>query len=455
MADDTGAGLESATAAELAAAVARRRVGALELCNAAIARIEKLDGPINAVVVRDFDRARAQAAACDAAAARGDAKPLLGVPMTVKESYDVAGLRTTWGLPVFRDFIAQRDAVLVARLKAAGAVILGKTNVPPALGDWQSANPIYGRTVNPLDPARTPGGSSGGGAAAVAAGMVPIELGSDIGGSIRVPAHFCGIFGHKPSYGVLPARGHAPNGLEGAPVDLAVCGPLARDAADLELMMGVLAGPDIDEAAGWQLALPPPRDENLRGRRVLLLAAHPCAATDREIRDALDALGGRLAGVGAIVERASPLLPDLAADHRAYGTMLQAIMTRRVPGHHDVIDAHQWMDLLDARAASRRCWRALFESFDVVLAPPFGTSAFPHDPEPDMSKRQLWIDGAATPFGDQLAWPGVATFAGLPATVVPIARGASGLPIGVQVIGPYLGDRTTLAVGCRIAALAA
>ena len=186
----------TASARELVNALAERRIGALELTDVAIARIEAVDGPINAVVVRDFDRAREAARAADAALSRGERRPLLGLPMTVKESHNVAGLRTSWGVEMFGHWIAPTDSVGVARLKAAGAVILGKTNIPPFLADWQSDNPIYGRTNNPLDLSRSPGGSSGGAAAALAAGMVPLEFGSDIGGSIRVPAAFCGVFGH-------------------------------------------------------------------------------------------------------------------------------------------------------------------------------------------------------------------------------------------------------------------
>jgi amidase len=445
--------LDTATALQLAEAVRARRASAVELCDAAIGRIERLDAAINAVVVRDFERARAAAQRCDEAVARGESGALLGVPMTVKESYNVAGLATTWGLLPFRDFRATEDATLVARLKAAGAVILGKTNVPPALADWQSTNPIHGTTVNPRDPTRTPGGSSGGGAAAVAAGMVPLELGSDIGGSIRVPAHFCGIFGHKPSFNLLPSRGHAPPGADGAGIDLAVCGPMARSAADLELALDVLAGPDTDDATGYRLDLPEPRHVGVEGCRVLLLDTHPSARTDASMHDALHRLAGDLVREGASIERSSPLLPDLAAAHRVYLAMLGTITTRGVPGERPVISAHEWFGLLDQRAKVRRRWQGVFAQFDVVLAPPFGTAAFPLTSEPDWRKRSLLIDGEPTPFGDQIAWSGMATFAGLPATVAPIADDAQGLPLGVQIIGGYLHDRTTLAFAGHIESL--
>ncbi|MGE5116486.1 MAG: amidase family protein [Betaproteobacteria bacterium] len=446
--------LESAGAGALAAAVATGRVSALELCDAAIRRIERLDGAINAVVVRDFERAREQARERDDRVARGERAPLLGVPMTVKESYGVAGLPSTWGFAQFADFRPLEDAVLVQRLKHAGAVILGKTNVPPGLADWQSANPVYGRTVNPHDATRSPGGSSGGSAAAVAAGMVPLELGSDIGGSIRVPAHFCGVYGHKPSYGLLPLRGHNFPGTDGAPVDLAVGGPIARSADDLALALDVLAGPGLHDAVGWRLALPAPRHARLADWRVLRLDEHPLARVDRGVKAALARLVDTLADAGVRLERTTPLLPDLAAAHRSYVAMLMTAITRgQPPGPQPVISAHEWLALLDQRERVRRQWRALFEAFDVVLAPPFGTPAFEHIDEPEWRRRTLVIDGEPTDFGAQLAWPGMATFAGLPATVAPIATGDDGLPIGVQLIGPFLEDRSTIAFAREIGTL--
>jgi amidase len=431
------------SAGAIAQALADRRVSALELTEAAIARIETRDRPLNAVVVRDFDRARAAAKAADAALAAGERRPLLGVPMTVKESNNVAGLRTCWGTPMFGDWKAATDAVAVARLKAAGAIILGKTNVPPFLADWQSNNPIYGRTRNPWNLDRSPGGSSGGAAAAVSAGMSPLELGSDIGGSIRVPAAFCGVYGHKPSYEIVPSRGHQPPGMDGAPAPLAVVGPLAQTASDLQLALDVLAGPDGAAAKGWRLELPAPRQARLADYRILILDQHPACATDGEVRAALEALAGNLERAGTKVARASPLLPDLAALHATYGAMLNTVMTRGSPQPAPV-DAHGWLGLLDAQLGLQRQWAALAESFDVVIAPAFGRTAYPHDDEPDNARRVLQIDGAPTPYFDQLAWPGIATLLGLPATAVPLGLSADGLPIGAQLIGAALEDRTTI-----------
>jgi len=454
MTGDVLDGYAVATASGLAAALAERRVSAVELFRTAVAAIEARDGPINAVVVRDFDRAHDAAIAADAALARGERRPLLGVPMTVKESHHIAGLPTTWGMAQYKGWTPDWDSAGVARLKAAGAVILGKTNIPVSLGDWQADNPIYGRTNNPRDLTRTPGGSSGGGAAALAAGMVPLEFGSDIGGSIRVPAHFCGVYGHKPSFDLIPQTGHAPPGFAepGPGVELAVIGPLARSAADLDLALSVLAGPDGEIAKGYRLALPSPRADRLADLRVLVIDQHPVAAADSEVLGVLHDLADRLASAGAKVVRAEAVtgLPDLEQAHGIYMGILLAIESRMNPGVAEPITAHAWMNLLGAQNALRRRWAKVFETVDVVLAPPFGVAAFPHIEEPDQAKRSLTIDGKPTPFEAQLAWSGIATLANLPATCIPAGKTALGLPVGVQVIGPFLEDRTTIAVADMI-----
>jgi amidase len=465
------AGLEYRSATELVGELAAGRVSAVELAQAAIDRIERLDGVLNAVCVRDFDRALDAARAADAARARGEAGPLCGVPMTVKESFHVAGLPSTWGFPDAAGFRPDADAVAVARVKAAGAVVLGVTNVPLALGDLQTYNDIYGTTGNPWDPQRTPGGSSGGSAAALAAGYGALSLGSDIGGSLRNPAHFCGVYSHKPTLGLVPARGHTPPGLPALPAEheLAVVGPMARSAADLALLLDLLAEPDeLDLGAAYRLALPAPRHDALGDFRVLVVDAHPSVPTSSAVRAAVDRFAGDLAGRGAQVARESPLLPDQDAAARVYMHMLlselgasfppevydaaRAGVAELDPGDRSlaaersrgtVLSHRDWMHASARRAALRQQWRELFAEFDVVVLPVAPTPAFPHDHSP-VASRKLTIDGADHDYLDQLALAGVATLPGLPATVLPLGPSPEGLPIGVQAIGPAYGDRTTI-----------
>jgi len=423
------------SAIETAAAVASGETSARAECEAAIARIEALDGAINAVVVRDFDRARAAADAADAAVARGARGPLLGVPMTVKEAFDVAGLPTTWGFEQHRDFIAKEDAVAVRRLKAAGAIILGKTNVPVGLADHQSVNPIYGRTVHPRDPGRSPGGSSGGAAAAVASGMVPLELGSDIGGSIRVPSAFCGVWGHKPTYGALNLDGHYFPTTDGHAPPMGVIGPLARDPDDLALALDLLADRPLEQA-----------DKKGPGEwRILLMARHPFAPLAGSISAALEKIGAALEGAGARVERDHPILADLSPQFGTYLPFLIAALSRGVGQDGKMVELPAWFDFLDAQARAIRAWSALFADHDAVIAPAFGVTAYKHDDTP-ATERQLMVDGRPTTYGAQLAFPALAAFPGLPATAVPVGADADGLPIGVQVIAGHWKDHEAIAV---------
>jgi amidase len=439
--------LLAAGAARSARALAAGQVSAVDLCEAAIARIEALDDTLNAVVVRDFARARRQAAEADAALARCESRPLLGVPMTVKEAFNVAGLPTCWGLPPFRDFVPPHDAVAVQRLKAAGAVILGKTNVPPGLADWQCDNPVYGRTVHPLDPRRTPGGSSGGGAVAVATGMVALELGSDLTGSLRVPASFCGVYTHKPSEGLLPTRGFAFPGTEEAPSGLpSVIGPIGHCADDLMLALQVLSGPDAARVAKDCFALPAPRRTAAKDWRVLVITKHPQAAVATEVRATVEAAGRRLANAGAVVAGASDLLPDLAEIGNTYDQIVQTMLAHAEPGGRSSMSLRTWFDLLATRTRIRAQLRALFTQFDAVLCPAVGCAAFEHVSEPDFGKRTLTVDGAKTQYDALGAWAALASLGGLPATVAPAGFTKGGLPLGVQIVGPYFEDRSTIAL---------
>jgi amidase len=461
------------TAKNLVAALQARQVSAVELLDRAIARIEVHDGKLNAVVVRDFERARVAAAAADQALARGERRPLLGLPMTVKEAHNVAGLPTTWGIPGTQHLQASDDAVAVGRLKAAGAVVLGKTNVPFMLADWQSYNAIYGVTNNPWDLGRTPGGSSGGAAAALAAGYVSLELGSDLAGSLRIPAHCCGVFAHKPTHGLVPLRGFAPPGTPSfsvsTEVDLAVVGPMARSAGDLALALDVVAGPDDDEAAAYKLALPPPRHTDLKSFRVLVVDHHPLLPTASIVRSALGTFADNLIRVGSKVGRTSPALPDLAVVARTYGQLLMSFIGADFPDevYHrlqaaastlspddasfsamalrsNVMSHRDWIRTDRIRTAVAHQWRQLFREWDVLLCPVLPTPALLHD-HTDMNARRIVIDGTGIPYADQSLWSSVATLTGLPGTAMPIGLSDDGLPIGIQIVGPSLEDRTPVA----------
>ena len=449
--------LADASAGELAAAVRGGMLSALETTDAAIKRIEARDGPINAVVVRDFDRARDQAREVDQAIRRGAELPLAGVPMTVKECFNIAGLPTSFGLPFAKDYRPAEDAAAVRRLKEAGAVILGKTNVALGLGDYQVDNPVYGRTNNPHDLSRSPGGSSGGSAAALAAAMVPLELGGDAGGSIRIPASFCGVYGHLSSFGIISLEGHGPQG-GGVIVGQAwaAAGPMARSAADLGLALRVLAGSEGRTAVGYRLALPPPRHDCLADYRIFVMTEHPTASLDSEIAAAIDDLAAALTRTGAKVSRKSELLPCPAASHALAEKFARIYRTGMDPDTAPLRGAlKDYYDCLTEQELLRRRWDRFFGSFDLVIAPCYSVAAFKHFAEPDPwpgLNRQLVINGFDQPYAAQSAWPLYAGMPHLPATVAPIGRTREGLPIGAQFIGPFLEDMTTIAFAEQLAA---
>jgi len=460
------------TARELRKALRARKVSALELAKDAIARIERHDKRINAMCVRDFEHALKAARAQDRAIAKRQGGALAGIPMTVKESFNIAGLATTWGFPPQKDFIAKDDALIVGRVKAAGAVILGKTNVPIGLADWQSYNDIYGVTGNPFDVARTPGGSSGGSSAALAAGYGPLSLGSDIGGSLRAPAFFCGVYAHKPTYALVPSRGHTPPPFPPLVIDrdLAVVGPMARSAGDLSDLLDVISGPDELEAGrGYRLALPKARHAAFRGYRVLVLDTHPLMPVGESVRKAINGLAAQLAKAGVKVARESPLLPDFEKSTRLYMRLLFSFLAANFPPESyggmkagaaqlkpedtslfaerlrgAVMSHRDWVACDSQRAALRAQWRAFFAEFDAVLCPIMPMPAYVQDHRPDQNQRRIRVDGKDHPYVDQLVWPGIATCPGLPATAIPLGLAPEGLPVGAQIVGPWLEDRTPL-----------
>jgi amidase len=457
------------SALELGAEIRAKRIGCRELLELYLKRVERYNGKLNAVVATTVETARRRADEADAALAKGEIwGPLHGVPITVKESYDVAGLPTTWGAPEFKDSIAERNALAVDRLAAAGAVLFGKTNVPLMLSDFQSYNAVYGTTNNPWDVTRGPGGSSGGSAAALAAGLTGLEAGSDIGSSLRNPAHYCGVYAHKPTWGVVSPRGHALAGRV-ATTDISVVGPLARSAGDLEVALAAMAGPDPIDGAGWRLELPKPRHERLADFRVAVLLSVPHAEVDRAVQDGVQSVADTLAKAGAKVsDSARPALDTLAVD-RLFRRLLIAAMSGRSP--EDVFRANlekvaaldpsdtsgaaqslrastlhhrDWLIGNEARHRMRLAWAEFFRDWDVLLCPPVCTTAFPHNHEGDPFSRSLTVNGKARPMAEQLFWAGYAGLCYLPATVAPATLSPAGLPSGVQIIGPQYGDYTCL-----------
>jgi amidase len=457
------------SALELAAEIRARRIGCRELLELYLKRLEQHNPSLNAVVVLDIPRARERADAADAALARGEIwGPLHGVPITVKEAFDVAGLPTTWGILELEGQVARGNALAVDRLLAAGAVLFGKTNVAFLLADWQSSNPVYGTTNNPWDLSRTPGGSSGGAAAALAAGLSALELGSDIAASIRNPAHYCGVYGHKPTWGICPPRGHALGGNV-AVDDIGVIGPLARSAEDLTAALRIIAKPDEIDGAGWRLELPLPIRARLADYRVAVLLDSPNAEVDQPVQDAIQRLADFLALRGARVsDHARPEL-DTREIAGLFVHLLRAAtspglpptafvreveLARSLPEGDDSHRARMargstllhrdWLALNERRHRMRLAWSAFFRDWDVLLCPAAASAAFPHDHEGERWQRMISINGRRVPVTDQLFWAGYSGVSYLPSTVAPIDLSPEGLPIGVQIVGPQYGDLTCI-----------
>jgi len=424
------------SALHIAAQLRRRELSAVECLEYFRARVERLNPALNAIVVLDWERAHEAARLADQALAKGQpVGPLHGVPMTIKESYDVAGLPTTWGDATL-SYVAGRDDSVVQRLKAAGAVIFGKTNVPYRLLDFQSYNDIYGVTNNPWDHTRTPGGSSGGAAAALAAGLTSLEVGSDIGGSIRNPAHYSGVFGHKTTFDMVASEGLALPPAQ-AGIDLAVAGPLARSAEDLDATLRLLVGPSqLDHAV--RVALPESR-RTLREYRVALWPTDAVSPVQREIADRCQSLGDRLAALG--VKVSDKARPAFSSEHAAsvYRKLLSA-----ATNPDSEITHRDWLQLDEERTRLRLAWREFFRDWDIVLCPIAACVAFEHL-HGAYRGRRLRIDGVEVPYFQQLFWAGLATCSYLPATVFPTGRGTQQLPIGLQAIGDSYADLQTIA----------
>jgi len=462
--------LELQSARAQAAAVASGEISAVELLDRVLVRYERHNPEINAVIVTRIDDARERAAAADAATAAGESwGPLHGVPITVKEAFDWEGTPTTWGMPALRDNIADTNAVAVDRLLGAGAVLYGKTNVPYGLADWQSFNEIYGTTNNPWDLTRVPGGSSGGSAAALATGMSSLEFGSDIGASIRNPAHYCGVFGHKPTFSLIPDEGHRLPG-QYHETDIAVVGPLARTAGDLDLALQLTAGPTGMRARGHHVELEAiaPRDPS--AWRVAVQFESPVLTQDVELTAQLQVAVEQLVAAGVQVDETAR--PDIDQERAwdVYTLMLRSAASNAVPdedyaahvaagerwenGDRDYrarlgkgisLSHREWLDIHNEREHQRLKWDEFFDDYDLLLCPIAASAAFPHDHEGERADRTIPINDGREPVVDQLFWAGWSCGVFLPGTVAPAGLTASGLPCGLQIVAPHLRDRRGIA----------
>lgn len=453
------------SATELAADIKDGRLGALELLDHYLARIDSYDRSLNAVVVRDFERARERAKAADEARARGeDWGSLHGLPMTLKESYNVEGLPTTWGLPDLKDNVARQHSVVAQRFTDAGAVIFGKTNVPTMLADWQSYNEVYGETSNPWDLSRSPGGSSGGSGAALAAGLTALESGSDIAGSIRNPAHFNGVFGLKPTWGIIPIRGHAAADVV-APADISCVGPLGRSADDIELALDVTAGPDLLHSPGWRLDLPGDGRTSLAEYKVAIWSDHDTAPVDASVGDQIAKLADRLTALGATVNDTARPPFDPARSHELFLRLLFAVLASRQPeeamqaakaaiaanpDHPDPVARgaatyhHEWLALNEQRTRLRYAWREFFADHDILICPVNTTPAFKKDRHEPQTERRLLINGIERPYQDSFFWAGLIGVSYLPAAVGPVGMTGDGLPVGLQFVAPETHDKRAI-----------
>jgi amidase len=428
-------------------AVRRNEVSSRELTEMLLARIEAVNPALNAVVELRREAALREAVAADEATARGvDVGPLHGVPVTIKDSFNVAELHTTWGNPAFKDFVADSDATVARRLKEAGAIVVGKTNVAFMLGDFgQTANELYGVTNNPWDTTRTPGGSTGGGAAALSAGMTFLEYGSDLVGSIRIPASFCGVYGLKPSVGIIPLTGFQPPGPPPPPSDMtymSAVGPLGRSPRDLRTALSVTGGPEDQAAKAYSWVLSPPRHTQLEDFRIGVVLDHEQALVSSEVTAPLSNAVDALARAGATVVEGWPDGVDPVQHYESFGFHVQAFFAFQQPGE-DFATLSEFIEHENLRMAARAAWSRYFDDIDVFLCPVNFTPAFPHDTRP-FEQRTITTPEGERPYNGQAFWVSHASLPGLPAVAAPVGRTPGGLPVGAQIVGPLYEDDTAI-----------
>jgi amidase len=463
-----------ATAAETTNAVLNKRISATELLNLEFQRIDRYNPKLNAIVWQSREQALARAKQADAALVAGKTPGALhGVPVTIKESFAYRGSPNTWGLPPLKNAMSPRTAVAVERLESAGAIVLGKTNVSTMLADWQSYNPVYGASNNPWDLNLTPGGSTGGGAAALAAGLGCLTIGSDLMGSVRIPAHLCGVYAHKPSLGLVSTAGFQPgpwDGSPGYPMDLSVMGPLARSAADLALSLSVLGGANGDEVNAWTWRLPATRHTRLKDFRVGYVFDDPASPLAPEVRSVYENVLSSLSNSRARIDRGWPAGVDAHAHMKTLTYLLFALVTAEMPDDareslrhrlqgnpEDVFAAAataphaRWLHQTQDRLVYRALWQKYFETHDVFLMPTTFTAAFPHDRSEPIEQRVIATTEGNRPYAQDLPfWIRFATLAGLPATVAPVGRTKAGLPVGLQIIGPMWEDGTPIEFAAQL-----
>src|SRR5215211_5377344 len=437
--------LQSATNA--ARMLRRKEISSRELIEVLLARIDSVNPALNAVVEFRPEAALQEAVAADEATARGFATgPLHGVPMTIKDSINVAGLHTTWGNPDFKDFVADWGATVVQRLRRAGAIIVGKTNVAFMLGDFgQTANELYGVTNNPWDQRRTPGGSSGGSAAALSAGLTFLEYGSDLVGSIRIPASFCCVYGLKPSVGIVPSTGFQLPGPPAGPSDMkymSTVGPLGRSAQDLRMALSVTGGPENQAAKAYTWTLSPSRHTRLEDFRVGVVLDHEQSPLSNEVVGPISNAVDTLAQAGVTVIEGWPDGVDPVRNYESFGFHVRLFFAFQQPDE-DFATLSEVIDQENRRMAARAAWSRYFSEIDVFLCPVNFTPAFPHDSRP-FEKRTITTPEGERPYNDQAFWVSHASLAGLPAVAAPIGRTHGGLPVAAQILGPLYEDNTAI-----------
>ncbi|MFE7777955.1 amidase [Streptomyces sp. NPDC057445] len=470
------ADLHLAPAREQLAALRRRTITSRTLLEQYLQHIARTNPGLNAVITLDGDGARAAADEADRHMAR-TGKPLgalHGLPITVKDALETKGLRSTCGSPDLTAHVPDQDADAVARLRAAGAVIVGKTNVPVMCQDLQTTNPIFGRTKNPYDDTKTPGGSSGGPAAAVATGITSLEVGSDLAGSLRLPAAYCGVYALRPSGGIVPTRGHIPRPpgwLSSS--DMLTLGPIARNAADLDVLLDVLAAPAPAEAAAWSIDLPAPKRSRLADYHVGMWQDDPYCHVDDSIRGLLEQVTELLRSAGATVDDTTRPV-HLADSDKLFQRLMYATASAtatdagfaddiaaadRIPAdepsglflHSRTMRHRDWLRANEEREKLRGDWADYFATHDVLITPAVPTAAVDDQTSTPVPNRFITVDGQKRPYFDQTAWLNMAGHVKLPAVVMPAGRTADGLPLAIQIIGPYLADRTVIDVAKHLA----